>query len=43
MDNVEGVSFPRNNVNMLKANRFEIIFVHEDAQKVAFGKGMKRA
>jgi len=28
---------------MLKANRFEIIFMHEGAQKKAFGKQMKGA
>lgn len=42
MDNDE-VSFSRNNLNMLKPNMFEIIFIHEDSQKEAFGKEMKGA
>lgn len=43
MDNGEGVSFSRNNLNMSKLNIFEIIFMHEDSQKEAFGKEMKGA
>lgn len=43
MGNDEGVSFSRNNLNMLKPNIFEIIFIHEGSQKEAFGKEMKGA
>lgn len=39
----DGVSFSRNNLNMLKPNIFEIMFIHEDSQKEDFGGEMKGA